>query len=74
MTTSLRGLLVDIIGRGGHQAVPVASAEEGLELLPIWTFQVAFIDQRLPGMEGLVLGQYCGQQPGHDDRARHRRE
>lgn len=55
---SLRGLLVDIIGRGGHQAVPVASAEEGLELLPFWTFQVAFIDQRLPGMEGLVLGQY----------------
>jgi len=55
---SLRGLLVDIISRGGHQAVPVASAEEGLELLPFWTFQVAFIDQRLPGMEGLVLGQY----------------
>ena len=55
---SLRGLLVDIIARGGHQAVPVTSAEEGLELLPFWTFQVAFIDQRLPGMEGLVLGQY----------------
>jgi CheY-like chemotaxis protein len=54
----MRGLLVDIIGRGGHQVVPVASAEQGLELLPFWTFQVAFIDQRLPGMEGLVLGEY----------------
>ncbi len=54
----LRQLLVDIITREGHQAVPAGSAEEGLELLPIWTFQVAFIDQRLPGMEGLVLGEY----------------
>src|SRR5215510_14461459 len=56
--SALRGLLVDIITRRGHQAVPAASAEEGLELLPFWTFQVAFIDQKLPGMEGLVLGEY----------------
>jgi CheY-like chemotaxis protein len=55
---ALRGLLVDIITRRGHQAVPATSAEEGLELLPYWTFQVAFIDQKLPGMEGLVLGEY----------------
>lgn len=54
----MRALLTDIVGRGGHQVVAVASAEEGLELLPLWTFQVAFIDQRLPGMEGLVLGEY----------------
>jgi CheY-like chemotaxis protein len=54
----MRSLLVDIIGRGGHQVVPVSSAEEGLELLPFWTFQVAFIDHRLPGMDGLVLGEY----------------
>lgn len=51
-------LLRDIIARGQHQVVSAESAEEGLELLPFWTFQVAFIDQRLPGMEGLVLGEY----------------
>lgn len=51
-------LLSDIVARGEHQVVSAASAEEGLELLPFWTFQVAFIDQRLPGMEGLVLGEY----------------
>lgn len=53
-----RELLGDIIRGANHQVVPAASAEEGLELLPYWTFQVAFIDQRLPGMEGLVLGEY----------------
>lgn len=51
-------LLGDIIARGEHQIVSATSAEEGLELLPFWTFQVAFIDHRLPGMEGLVLGEY----------------
>ena len=55
---AMRHLLVDIVTRRGHQAVPAASAEAGLEVLPYWTFQVAFIDQKLPGMEGLVLGEY----------------
>ena len=51
-------LLSTIIMRVEHQVVTAASAEEGLELLPFWTFQVAFIDQNLPGMDGLVLGEY----------------
>jgi len=55
---ALRALLVDIVTKSGHIAVPASSAEQGLELLPYWTFQVALIDQRLPGMEGLVLGEY----------------
>ncbi|MCB9581609.1 MAG: response regulator [Polyangiaceae bacterium] len=55
---AMRHLLVDIVTRSGHQAVPAASAEAGLETLPYWTFQVAFIDHKLPGMEGLVLGEY----------------
>lgn len=54
----MRKLLVDIITRRKHQAVPVPSAEEGLNLLPYWTFQVAFVDYHLPGMDGLVLGEY----------------
>lgn len=53
-----RQLLVDIVTREEHQVLSAASAEEGLELLPIWTFQVAFIDQHLPGMDGIVLGEY----------------
>ena len=53
-----RGLLVDLVLSRGHQAVPAESAEEGLNLLVSWTFQVAFLDQRLPGMEGLLLGEY----------------
>lgn len=54
----MRSLLVDIISSHGHQVVPAESAERGLELLPYWTFQVAFLDQNLPGMEGLLLGEY----------------
>jgi CheY-like chemotaxis protein len=54
----LRRLLVDLVTRAGHQPVPASSAEEGLELLPFWTFQVAFLDYRLPGMDGLVLGEF----------------
>ena len=55
---AVRNLFCEIIARVEHQVVPVASAEEGLEVLPFWTFQVAFIDQNLPGMDGLVLGEY----------------
>jgi len=54
----MRKLLADIITRRGHQVIPAASAEEGLELLPYWTFHIAFLDHNLPGMEGLLLGAY----------------
>lgn len=54
----MRALLVDIVTSRGHQALPAGSAEEGMALLPLWTFQVAFLDQGLPGMEGLVLGEF----------------
>lgn len=54
----MRQLLVDIVTRREHQAVPAGSAEEGLSLLPHWSFQLAFLDHNLPGMEGLLLGEY----------------
>jgi len=57
-TPEMRDLLVAIVHREGHLAVPVESAEKALELLPIWTFQVAFLDHNLPGIEGLLLGEY----------------
>jgi len=55
---AMRTLLVDIIQKREHQVVVAESAEEGLELLPFWTFQIAFLDHNLPGMEGVVLGEY----------------
>lgn len=54
----MRELLVRIIHREGHQAIAADSSEHALELLPVWTFQVAFLDHNLPGMEGLLLGEY----------------
>ncbi len=51
-------VLSEIVRRDGHQTVEASSAEEILALLPYWTFQVAFIDHFLPGMEGLMLGEY----------------
>lgn len=54
----LRAIVQAVVLGEGHQAMAVGSAEAGLELLPLNTFDVAFLDQRLPGMEGLVLGEY----------------
>lgn len=54
----LRTMVQAVVINEGHQALAVGSAEAGLELLPLNTFDVAFLDQRLPGMEGLVLGEY----------------
>ena len=42
----------------GHMVITATSAEEGLEQLPYHTFQVAFIDQNLPRMDGIMLGGY----------------
>ncbi len=55
---AIRKLLINIVTREEHQAIPAESAEEILKLLPYWTFQVAFIDHHLSGMEGIVLGEY----------------
>lgn len=55
---AMRELLVEIVHRQGHQAISAESSEKALELLPVWTFQVAFLDHNLPGMEGLLLGEY----------------
>lgn len=55
---AMRQLLAEIVHRAGHQAITAESAEGALELLPLWSFQIAFLDQNLPGMEGLLLGEY----------------
>jgi CheY-like chemotaxis protein len=51
-------LLTRILLAEGHQCVTAGSAEEGLAQLPFYTFDVAFLDQRLPGIQGLVFGEY----------------
>jgi len=54
----MRELMSRVILAEGHQVIAVDSAEHGLEQLPYYTFEVAFLDHHLPGMEGLVLGEY----------------
>src|ERR1044071_7463632 len=54
----LRNLFARLLNGEQHQVVLAGSAEEGLHLLPHWTFHIAFVDQQLPGMDGLVLGEY----------------
>lgn len=57
----LRDLVSAALRSEGHQVIAAGSAEEGLEQLPYFTFEVAFLDHHLPGMEGLVLGEYLRQ-------------
>ncbi len=61
----MRNLLLRILSPDGHVVIAVDSAEEGLAQLPWNTFQVAFLDQNLPGMEGLVFGEYLRQNNPH---------
>ena len=58
-------LITRILHTEGHQVVTAQSAEEGLEHLPYFTFQVAFLDHKLPGMEGFVLGEYLRRHNPH---------
>ena len=51
-------LIARILLKEDIQVVVAASAEEGLEQLPHFVFDLAFLDHNLPGMEGLVLGEY----------------
>lgn len=55
---NMRDMITNFLLLEGHQVVMAESAEEGLNLLPYYTFQVAFLDHNLPKMEGLVLGEY----------------
>jgi CheY-like chemotaxis protein len=54
----MRHLLFELLAPLGHQIIMARSAEEGLAQLPYYTFDAAFLDHNLPGMEGLVLGEY----------------
>lgn len=54
----IRELVSRIVLGAGHQVVTAGSAEAGLEQLPYHVFDVAILDHRLPGMEGMVLGEY----------------
>jgi DNA-binding NtrC family response regulator len=54
----IRQLFTRFFSGQDHQVVLAESAEAGLALLPQWTFHIAFVDQHLPGMDGLVLGEY----------------
>lgn len=55
---AMRTLMAEILLEHGHLAVTAASAEAALATLPLYTFQLAYLDQNLPGMEGLVFGEW----------------
>jgi CheY-like chemotaxis protein len=61
----MRTLFFRLLLPEGHQVFAAGSAEEGLALLPYDTFQVAFLDHHLPGMEGLVFGEYLRKNNPH---------
>lgn len=47
-----------LVSQRGHLVVLASSAEEGLNQLPFYSFDLALLDQNLPGIEGVVLGTY----------------
>ena len=54
----IRMFISEFLIAEGFQVFAVDSAEKGLELLPFQTFDVVFVDHHLPGMQGLVFGEY----------------
>tara|TARA_B100000609_G_scaffold10969_1_gene8402 strand:+ start:1866 stop:2585 length:720 start_codon:yes stop_codon:yes gene_type:complete len=50
--------MAEVLIPEGYQVIGVSSAEKGLEQLPYQTFDIAFLDQKLPGMDGIVFGKY----------------
>lgn len=61
----MRELIAKVLLEHGHLAVTAKSAEEGLAALPLYTFQVAYVDHQLPGMEGMVFGEWLRRNNPH---------
>ncbi len=55
---AVRDMLSSALIREGHVVLALESAEAALSALPEWTFDAALLDQRLPGMDGILLGEY----------------
>jgi CheY-like chemotaxis protein len=51
-------LVIEVLTREGHVGVGAGSAEDALKALPESTFDVAFIDHHLPGLNGMVFAEY----------------
>lgn len=65
----MRRLMSSILLEHGHFAVAASSAEEALAALPLYTFHLAYLDHNLPGMEGLVLGEFLRKNNPHMEAA-----
>ena len=61
----IAGLIVQCMINQNHQVVSASSAEEGMQYLPFYDFDLIFLDHNLPGMEGLTLGNYLNQHAPH---------
>src|SRR5260370_13922314 len=53
--TSVREVFRDLVTALGHEAIPVESAERGLENLQHDQAEAVLLDVRLPGMSGLAF-------------------
>jgi CheY-like chemotaxis protein len=51
-------LIAEAMLRDDHLVVTAHSAEKALEQLPYYKFHIAFVDHRLPEMEGMVFAGY----------------
>ncbi len=51
----LRAILSDALTHWGYEATAVSTGQEALDLLKNQLFDVALVDIRMPGMDGLTL-------------------
>ena len=66
-SSSMRGLLTELLCERGHEVTSVASAEEALEVLARRRFQLMLVDWTLPGMSGLDLCRRVRSESGGED-------
>jgi signal transduction histidine kinase len=66
-SSSMRGLLRELLRERNHEVTAVATAEEALQAHANQPFQLMLVDWTLPGMSGLELCRAVRARPGGDD-------
>lgn len=66
-SSSMRGLLRELLRERNHEVTAVATAEEALQAHASQPFELMLVDWTLPGMSGLELCRAVRARPGGDD-------
>jgi signal transduction histidine kinase len=66
-SSSMRGLLLELLRERNYEVTAVSNAEEALEAHLEQPFQLMLVDWTLPGMSGLDLCKRVRSRPGGDD-------